>query len=65
MRQRPTPPPEERTYDATRWDFGDDAVRVDIHSSDEIVAILIEAHFESLPEERRRFAFLNIPRPVW
>ena len=43
-------------------DFGDAPVRVEIHSSEETVEIFIEADFESLPEERRRFAILNIPR---
>jgi hypothetical protein len=46
-------------------DFGDDAVRVEIHSSDEIVEIFIEADFETLPEGRRRFAILNIPRHLF
>jgi hypothetical protein len=43
-------------------DFGDDPIRVQIFSSEETVEILIEADFERLPEERRRFAILNIPR---
>ena len=43
-------------------DFGDDAVRVEIHSSEETVEIFIEAGFDTLPEGRRRFAILNIPR---
>ena len=43
-------------------DFGDDAVRVEIHSSEETVEIFIEADFDTLPEGRRRFAILNIPR---
>ena len=43
-------------------DFGDASVRVEIHSSEETVEIFIEADFETLPEERRRFAILNIPR---
>jgi hypothetical protein len=43
-------------------DFGDAPVRVETHSSEETVEIFIEADFESLPEERRRFAILNIPR---
>ena len=46
-------------------DFGDEAVRVEIHSSEEIVEIFIEADFEKLPEERRRFALLNIPRHLF
>jgi hypothetical protein len=43
-------------------DFGDAPVRVKISSSEETVEILIEADFETLPEERRRFAILNVPR---
>jgi len=46
-------------------DFGDEAVRVEIHSSEETVEIFIEADFEALPEERRRFAILNIPRHLF
>ena len=46
-------------------DFGDDAVRLEIHSSDEIVEIFIEADSETHPEERRRFAILNIPRHLF
>src|SRR6516165_8065122 len=43
-------------------DFGDAAVRVEIHSSEETVEISIEADFETLPHGSRRFAILNIPR---
>ena len=43
-------------------DFGDAPVRVQIYSNEETVEIFIEADFETLPEERRRFAILNIPR---
>jgi hypothetical protein len=43
-------------------DFGDAPVRVQIYSSEETVEIFIEADFETLPEGRRRFAILNIPR---
>ena len=46
-------------------DFGDEAVRVEIHSSEETVEIFIEADFETLPEGRRRFAILNIPRHLF
>jgi hypothetical protein len=42
-------------------DFGDDAVRVEIHSSEATVEIFIEADSETHPQERRRFALLNIP----
>jgi hypothetical protein len=43
-------------------DFGDAPVRVKIFPGEETVEIFIEADFETLPEERRRFAILNIPR---
>jgi hypothetical protein len=43
-------------------DFGDSPIRVEIHPSDETVEISIEADYESLPEERRRSALINIPR---
>jgi hypothetical protein len=46
-------------------DFGDDAVRVEIRSSEETVEIFIEADFETLPEGRRRFAILNITRHLF
>jgi Polyphosphate kinase 2 (PPK2) len=36
-------------------DFGDAPVRVQIYASEETVEIFIEADFETLPEERRRF----------
>ena len=42
--------------------FGDAPVRVRIFSSEETVEIFIAADFETLPEERRRFAILNVPR---
>ena len=43
-------------------DFGNSPVRVNVYAGDETVEILIEADFDTLPEERRRFAILNIPR---
>jgi hypothetical protein len=46
-------------------DFGDEPVRVEIYSSEETIEIFIEADFEKLPEERRRFALLNIPRHLF
>jgi hypothetical protein len=39
-------------------DFGDAPVRVQIFSSEQTIEIFIEADFETLPEERRRFAVL-------
>ena len=46
-------------------DFGDAPVRVEIYASEETVEIFIEADFETHPEERRRFALLNIPRHLF
>ena len=46
-------------------DFGDAPVRVEIYASEETVEIFIEADSEMLPEERRRFAILNIPRHLF
>ena len=46
-------------------DFGDAPVRVEMHASEETVEIFIEADFETHPEERRRFALLNIPRHLF
>jgi len=46
-------------------DFGNAPVRVEIYPSEETVEIFIEADFEKLPEECRRFALLNIPRHLF
>ena len=46
-------------------EFGDAPVRVQIYASEETVEIFIEADSEVLPEERRRFALLNIPRHLF
>ncbi len=43
-------------------DFGDAPLRVEVHASEETVEIFVEADTETLPEKRRRFALLNIPR---
>jgi hypothetical protein len=43
-------------------DFGDSPVRVQVYASEETVEIFMEADFETLPEERRRFAIINLPR---
>jgi hypothetical protein len=42
-------------------DFGDDRVRVEVYASEETVEIFVEADFETLPEENRRFAIINVP----
>lgn len=46
-------------------DFGNEAVRVEIHASEDTVEIFIEADFETPPEQRRRFALLSIPRHLF
>ena len=46
-------------------DFGDAPVHVEIHASEETVEIFVEANFETLPEERRRFALVNVPRHLF
>ena len=46
-------------------DFGDAPVRIEVYASEETVEIFIEADFETLPKERRRFALLNIPRHLF
>jgi hypothetical protein len=43
-------------------DFGDSPVRVEVYASDETIEIFVEADFETLAEERRRFAIINLPR---
>ena len=37
-------------------------VRVEVYASEETVEIFVEADFETLPEERRSFAIINVPR---
>jgi hypothetical protein len=44
-------------------DFGGiSPVRVQVYASEETVEIFMEADFETLSEERRRFAIINLPR---
>ena len=43
-------------------DFEDSPVRGEVYASDETIEILVEADTETMPEERRRFALLNLPR---
>jgi hypothetical protein len=43
-------------------DFEESPVRVEVYASEETVEIFVEADFETLPQERRRFAIINIPR---
>lgn len=46
-------------------DFGNSPVRVEVYASEETVEIFVEADFETRPEERRRFATINIPRHLF
>jgi hypothetical protein len=46
-------------------DFGSSPVRVEVHSSEETIEIFIEADYETLPEGRRRFALVNVPRHLF
>ena len=46
-------------------DFRNAPIRVEIDASEETVEIFIEADCETLPEERRRFALLDIPRHLF
>jgi hypothetical protein len=45
--------------------IGDAPLRVEIYASEETVEIFVEADFDTMPEERRRFALLNIPRHLF
>jgi hypothetical protein len=46
-------------------DFEGCALRVEVHASDETVELFVEADTAELPEERRRFALINIPRHLF
>ena len=46
-------------------DFGDSPVRVEVYASEETVEIFVEADFETLSEDRRRFAIINVPRQLF
>jgi len=43
-------------------DFGDAPIRVEVFASEDTVEIVVEADCETLPEHKRRFALLHIPR---
>jgi hypothetical protein len=43
-------------------DLGDSPVRVEVYASEETIEIFVEADFETLAEERRPFAIINLPR---
>lgn len=46
-------------------DFGDDEISVSFHANSETVELFIEADQDGRPEERRRFALVNIPRHLF
>ena len=46
-------------------DFGDAPLRAKVYASDETVEVFIEADSETVPEERRSFAILNLPRHLF
>ena len=46
-------------------DIGDAPLRVEIYASEETVEIFVEADFNTMREERRRFALINIPRHLF
>jgi hypothetical protein len=43
-------------------DFGEAPIRVEVYASEETIEIFVEADYETLPKERRRFAIVSIPR---
>jgi hypothetical protein len=43
-------------------DFADSPVRVEVYASETTIEIFVEADFDTLPAERRRFAIINVPR---
>ena len=45
-------------------DFGDAPVRVEVYAGEETLEIFVEADFETLAEERRRFAILRVYVPA-
>ena len=46
-------------------DIGDAPLRVEIYAREETVEIFVEADLDTMPEERRRFALINIPRHLY
>jgi hypothetical protein len=46
-------------------DFGDDDISMSLHASSETVDLFAEADQDGRPEERRRFALVNIPRHLF
>ncbi len=46
-------------------DFSEGIIRVEIHASDEVIEIVVEALDDNTPSDKRRFALLNIPRHLF
>ena len=46
-------------------DFGDDPVRVEVHASEQVVEIFVEAAGDLEPSDKQRFALLNLPRHMF
>ncbi len=46
-------------------DFADAEIRIEVHSGDETVEIVVEAVNDLTPSDRRRFALLNIPKHLF
>ena len=46
-------------------DFEDAEIRIEVHSSDETVEILVEAVNKLTASDRRRFALLNVPKHLF
>ena len=53
------------TRQTLRLGDGDLPVRAEVYASEEAIEIFVEADFETLAEERRRFAIINIPRHLF
>jgi len=46
-------------------DFGDAPIRVEVHASEQVVEISIEAPEDPTPSDKQRFALLNLPRHLF
>ena len=46
-------------------DFGYAPIRVEVHASEQVVEISIEALEDPVPSDKRYFALLNIPRHLF
>jgi hypothetical protein len=46
-------------------DFEGAEIRIEVHSGDETVEIVVEAVNDLAPSDRRRFALLNIPKHLF